>query len=75
MGANKAGDYIVTRFVDHIEKIIPFFDQYKIEGVKSLNYEDFKRVATIVKNKGHLTPDGLEQIRVIKAGMNTGKVS
>jgi hypothetical protein len=42
---NKACDYLVTKFVDHIEKIIPFFDQYPIlssggpegTGVKGLD--------------------------------------
>ena len=68
-----AGNYIVTRFVDHIEKIIPFFDQYPIIGVKSLNYADFKKVAEIIKTGDHLSQEGLEQIRKIKEGMNTGR--
>jgi len=70
-----AGDYVVTRFSDHIEKIIPFFDQYPILGVKGLDYADFKKVAEIMKTGGHLTQEGLEEIRKIKEGMNRGRES
>lgn len=33
------GDYIVDKFSDNFEKILPFFNQYKILGVKSLDFE------------------------------------
>lgn len=33
----------------------------------------FLKVAELMKNKGHLTQEGLAQIRKIKAGMNTGR--
>jgi hypothetical protein len=69
----KAGNFIVTRFSDIIEKIIPFFDKYPVEGVKALDYADFKRVAELMRVKAHLTADGLEEIRQIKAVMNTGR--
>jgi len=67
--------FVVTKFSDIIEKIIPFFDKYLIQGVKLADYQDFKRVAELMKEKGHLNPEGLAQIRVIKDGMNTGRDS
>jgi hypothetical protein len=33
-------NYIVTKFSDITEKIIPFFNQYPVVGVKKLNYDD-----------------------------------
>ena len=63
----------VAKFSDIIEKIIPFFDKYLIIGVKSQDYEDFKLAAELMKNKAHLTPEGLEKIRLIKAGINRGR--
>ena len=54
-------------------KIIPFFERCPILGVKALDFEDFKRVVAIIKVKGHLTESGLEEIRLIKAGMNRGR--
>jgi len=69
----QAGDFVVTKFSDIAEKIIPFFNKYPIRGVKALDFADFSAVAEIIKNKDHLTPDGLGQIRIIKAGMNKGR--
>lgn len=71
--ARDAGDFVVTRFSDIHEKIIPFFNKYPIVGVKAKDFSDFKQVMDIMKVKGHLTPVGLEQILKIKAGMNTGR--
>ena len=47
-----------------------FFDKYKIIGEKSRDFDDFKKVALLMKNKAHLTKEGLEEIRLIKTGMN-----
>jgi hypothetical protein len=66
-------NFIVTKSLDITEKIIPFFNKCPILGVKSLDFNDFCKVAKIFKSKGHLIPEGLEQIRKIKEGMNTGR--
>ena len=66
-------NYRVVKFSDLDEKIIPFLKKYQIEGVKSKDFIDFCEIALLMKNKVHLTQDGLEQIRKIKAGMNTGR--
>jgi hypothetical protein len=65
--------FTVTKFSDIEEKIIPFLEKYPLQGVKSLDYADFKRVAEIMKDKGHFTATGLDQIRKIKCGMNRGR--
>ena len=65
----------VSNFKDIVEKIIPFFKKYPIQGVKSEDFQDFCKVAELMKSKKHLTTLGLEQIRKIKAGMNTGRKS
>ena len=51
-------------------KIIPFFNEYPILGVKKLDFEDFKKVAELVKNKEHLNAEGLNKIIKIAKGMN-----
>ena len=63
----------VTKFHDITDKIIPFFKKYRIRGVKALDFADFCQVAELMKDKKHLTAEGLDQIRKIKAGMNTGR--
>jgi hypothetical protein len=67
-------DFWVSKFEDIINKIIPFFEKYPLEGVKYKDFEDFRTVAYLMKNKAHLTFDGLEQIKKIKAGMNKGRI-
>jgi hypothetical protein len=63
--------FVVSRFEDIIKKVIPFFDKYPIFDLKSLDFMCFKNVAKIMEVKAHLTSEGLEQIRTIKAEMNT----
>ena len=62
--------FVVVKFQDIFEKIIPFFDKYPIKGVKALDYSDFKKVAYIMYNKEHLTEEGLSKIQSIKLNMN-----
>lgn len=51
-------------------KVIPFFSLYPILGVKRLDFEDFKTVAELIKNKEHLNAEGLNKIIKIVEGMN-----
>jgi hypothetical protein len=57
-------------FADIFDKIIPLFEEYPLIGVKANDYEDFKKVAVLIKSKAHLTKEGLDQICLIKSGMN-----
>lgn len=69
------GDFVVTKFSDINEKIIPFLGKYPILGIKGLDYEDICRLAELIKNKAHLTTSGLEQIKKIKARMNRNRIN
>ena len=53
--------------------ILPFFDSYPLLTVKSKDYEDFKKVHAMLEKKLHLTPEGLDAIRSIQAGMNRNR--
>lgn len=50
--------FSTTKFSDIMECLIPFFDKYKIIGVKSKDYPDFKKVAQLMEKKAHLTIEG-----------------
>lgn len=65
--------YRVTNLTDITTKIIPFFKENPILGVKLKDFDDLCRVAEMLKAKKHLTPEGLTKILKIKAGMNTGR--
>jgi len=65
-----AVDFKITKFDNLINKLIPFFVSNPLIGTKALDFEDFCRIAELMKNKAHLTPQGLEEIQKIKDGMN-----
>jgi hypothetical protein len=44
-----------------------------LQGSKLSNFKDFDKVIHIMKVKGHLKKEGLETIKNIKIGMNTGR--
>ena len=66
-------DFIVTKFSDITNKLVPFFGKYPIQGIKLLNYLDFLKVWQLMKNDLHLTSEGVKLIRKTKAGMNLGR--
>lgn len=70
----KEGNYIVTKFSDIERKIIPFFLKYPIHGVKGLDLYDFSKIASLIKEKEHLTEKGLAKITLIKSGINTKRI-
>lgn len=67
------GNLLITDIEGITNKVIPLFDKYPILGLKSQDFQDFKKVALLIKNKDHLTKEGLEKIRGIRAGMNKSR--
>lgn len=65
--------YVVSKFSDIYEKIIPFFLKYPVQGKKLKHFQDWCKVADMMKEKQHLTVESLNNIREIKAGMNSGR--
>jgi hypothetical protein len=65
--------YLVNKISDILEKIIPFLSKYPLQGAKGQDFKDWCKVAHIMETKSHLTQLGLEEIRLIKAGMNRGR--
>lgn len=65
--------FIVTKFSDITEKIIPFFNQHPVIGIKGEDFADFCKAAEIIKTKGHLREEGLKEIIKLKGLMNKGR--
>jgi hypothetical protein len=63
----------ISNFENIYLKIIPFFKLYNIVGEKYKDFEDFCKVAELIKNKAHLTKEGLDEIILIKSGMNKSR--
>lgn len=68
------GYYQCTKFSDNYNIIIPFFNQYPIQGAKAKDYLDWgrKQAAEIINNGEHLTTEGSSKIINLKAAINTG---
>jgi LAGLIDADG endonuclease len=66
-------EFKIVKFEDIYYKIIPMFNLYKIKGEKSKDFECFCEAANIIKNKDHLTLEGLNKIQKIKSKMNKAR--
>nr|YP_009945124.1 LAGLIDADG endonuclease [Monilinia laxa]QOE17488.1 LAGLIDADG endonuclease [Monilinia laxa]QYB19905.1 LAGLIDADG endonuclease [Monilinia laxa]QYB19990.1 LAGLIDADG endonuclease [Monilinia laxa]QYB20082.1 LAGLIDADG endonuclease [Monilinia laxa]QYB20233.1 LAGLIDADG endonuclease [Monilinia laxa] len=51
---------MVEKFRDVSNKVIPIFEEFKLHGIKYKNFEDFQKAALLMKNKVHLTREGLD---------------
>ena len=66
-------DFMITGLAHITKNLIPFFQAYPLEGAKKDDFEDFLKVGELMKSKSHLNKKGLEQIRLIKSGMNSNR--
>lgn len=62
-----AGDFKVSGIKGLTNIIIPFFEKYSLLGTKIISFKRLCLVAEIIEKKGHLTEEGLKQIRDIKS--------
>jgi hypothetical protein len=67
------GEFIVEKFSDIRDKIIPIFEEFKLHGLKLKNFEDFKKAGVIINSKLHLTREGLDEVKKIKGRMNKSR--
>jgi LAGLIDADG endonuclease len=64
--------FSVSSVKDLTNIIIPHFDKYFLLTKKAADFILFKKVVEIMKNKAHISIEGLNQILNIKASMNLG---
>lgn len=65
--------WVVADLSDIINIIIPFFDKFAISGNKLSDYEYFRKIAFLIKDKHHLTQEGFTEILDLKSKMNSKK--
>lgn len=63
----------VTKFSDNYGIIIPFFIKNQILGIKSQDFQDWVKIAEIVKTKNHFSQEGITEILRLSAGMNKNR--
>ena len=71
--SGEAVEFVVSKFKDIHEKILPFFEKYPLIGSKSIDFTDFYKAAQLIKSKVHLELEGLEKIKQIKLTMNKSR--
>jgi LAGLIDADG endonuclease len=65
----------VNRYViQQSSKVIEFIDKYPLLTRKSLDYQDWKKLIELKKNKAHLTESGRAEILFIKNSMNKSRI-
>jgi hypothetical protein len=62
----------VTSLEDFTNILIPHFSKYPLLTQKAADFKLFLKVTELIKNKGHLTIEGLQEIINIKSSMNLG---
>lgn len=65
---------VVGNFTDITNKIIPFFYNYPILGVKNLDYLDWTKIADLIKLGLNKTKEGMDKIKEIEKGMNKSRM-
>ena len=67
--------YCVRRIRDLNENIVPFFETIPLRTSKQEDFRKFVQVLEMMKEKKHLTPDGLDAIAKIACEMNSRRKS
>lgn len=70
-----AVDFIVNKYTDINTKVISFLYRYPMQSVKKMDFKILCKVAKIISNREHLTLKGMDEIKIIKAGMYKGRLS
>src|SRR5947209_16884387 len=71
VGIKKPKNFLTVNIV-LINTIIPFFDKYPLISQKQADFKIFKKIVEFIKNKEHLTLEGMQKIINLKASLNTG---
>ncbi len=64
-----------VRGLENLNKIVKFFEEYKLQTSKKKDFEIFKQVIHLMNNKNHLTKEGLDNISKLISQMNRKKQS
>ena len=66
--------YTVSKLSDIMSIMIPFFEKYPIQGVKSLDFAAFCEISKLMTQKDHLNNEGFSRILKIRSSMNKNRV-
>ena len=64
--------YRIASLQDLIHVVLPHFDKYPLNSQKRADYLLFKEIVLLIKNKEHLTIEGIQKIVNLRASINLG---
>ena len=65
--------YEVTNITAIYENVIPFFERFRfLSAKKKRDFAKFKQIANLIREKKHLSDEGIKQILLIRRDMNDG---
>ena len=64
--------YSVVSLRDINKFIIPHFKNYPLQSVKSIDFDLWSQIISLLNDKKHLTPNGIIQIASLKSILNQG---
>lgn len=67
-------DYIVQDTSSLVEKIISHFDLYPVLNLKDQDFLCFRKALFLIKEKKHLTKEGLDKIKSLNLEMNSNRL-
>lgn len=73
--ANPSVSIHIAKIDFFVNSFIPELDKLKFYTKKYLDYLDWGRVVSLVKENKHLTPEGVLEINKIKSSMNNNRLS
>ncbi len=63
-----------VRDLEHLlKRILPFFLEHPLKTKKRVDFQKFRRICLKMEKGGHLTAEGLDEIRRIAGQMNRGQ--
>ena len=67
-------DFLIQDTNSLLKKIIPHFDSYPLLNLKQADFLCFKEALLLIKEKKHLTKEGLEKIKILNLEMNSNRL-
>lgn len=62
-----------VRKLEHLEKICDFFMKHPLKTKKHIDFRKFRKIVLLMKEKKHLTKEGLKEVIEIAMEMNTSE--
>lgn len=61
----------ISNFEDLYDKVIPFFRQHQLFGIKKQAFDVFCKIAEAIRNKEHLEESGLSKVKELVKQLHT----